>query len=292
MHPTLVTFSIGGHQVVLRSYTTFYELAFVAAVVLATVIAWRRGLSWWRALLTFAVALAIGIGGARLFDLAVSWGPYAKKPGSIYAFNLTGFALDGGLILAVIAAALLARLFHLPLWRLADSSVPGIAAGLVLMRVGCLLNGCCFGTVTSLPWGVQYPPGSKAWEWEVATGRSGLLGFLGGMKPVHPTQVYEMMAAVVLCGVAVWLLRRGRHSGRGVVMQGVPFLVFALGFTVFRLGNYFMRAHLPGSTVPFWFYPALYAVTTVVIGCVLAWRMSLLPLPGLAGGDRSATDAG
>ncbi len=211
MHPVLATFSIGGAQVVLRSYGTFYTLAWVVAIALATVIAWRRGFCWWRALLTFTVGLAVGIVGSRLFDLAVSSGDYAQNPSRFYSLQFTGFALDGGLILAVITAALLALLLRLPLWRLADGAVPAVAAGIVLMRAGCLLNGCCFGTVTSLPWGVTYPAGSQAWAWQTVTGRSGLLGFAGLVKPVHPTQVYEMIAAVVLCTLAVWLLRRSRQ---------------------------------------------------------------------------------
>jgi phosphatidylglycerol---prolipoprotein diacylglyceryl transferase len=275
MHPVLATFSVGGTKVVLPAYGTFYTLAWVVAVALATVIAWRRGFSWWRALLTFAIGLAVGIAGSRLFDLVVNWGAYAQHPGTIYAFKFTGFALDGGLILAVVASAVLARHFRLPLWRLADGTVPAVAAGIVLMRIGCLLNGCCFGTVTSLPWGVTYPAGSQAWAWEVATGRSGLLGFAGLVKPVHPTQVYEMIAAVVLCGLTVWLLRRGRPLGPTQIASGVPFLVFALGFTLFRLGNYFLRVHLPGASMPPWFYPSLYAVISVVVGAMLAWRVSL-----------------
>ena len=279
MHPVLATFSIGGTHVVLRAYSTFYVLAWVVAIALATVIAWRRGFSWWRSLLTFAIGLAVGIAGARVFDLAVNWGEYAHDFSRIYSFSFTGFALDGGLILAVITSAMLARAFRLPLWRLADSAVPALAAGIVLMRTGCLLNGCCFGTMTSLPWGVTYPSGSQAWAWEVATGRTGILGFAGLVKPVHPTQVYEMIAAVALGGLAVWLSRRGRPSSPSWMAPGVPFLAFALGFTLFRLANYFLRAHLPTVTVPYWFYPSLDAMIGVIVAIVLAWRMSLPAAP-------------
>ncbi len=292
MHPVLATFSIGGTQVVLRSYGTFYVLAWVVAIALATCIAWRRGFSWWRALLTFAIGLAVGIAGARLFDLVVDWGEYSHDFSRIYSFSFTGFALDGGLILAVVTAALLARLFRLPLWRLADGAVPALAAGIVLMRIGCLLNGCCFGTVTSLPWGVTYPPGSQAWAWQVATGRTGLLGFVGMVRPVHPTQVYEMIAATVLCGLAVWLPRRGRSSSASRMAPGVPFLVFALGFTLFRLANYFLRVHLPTTALPLWFYPSLYAVMGIVVATVLAWRISLFVGIAAAGRDRETADVG
>lgn len=284
MHPILATFSIGGTRIVLRSYGTFYVLAWATAIGLATVIAARRGSPWWRALLTFAVALALGIVGSRLFDLAVDWGAYSRQPARIYSLSLSGFALDGGLILAVVSAALLARLFRLPLWHLADGTVPAVAAGIVLMRVGCLLNGCCYGIVTSLPWGITYPAGSQAWAWEVGTGRTGLLGFMGMVKPVHPTQVYEMIAAVMFCGLAMWLLHRGHRRGSRRLPSGVAFLVFALGFTLFRLGNYFLRAHPPTGAPPPWLYPTLYAVLAVLIAGILAWRVSA-SAPAYPAGD-------
>lgn len=275
MHPVLATFSIGGTEVVLRAYGTFYTLAWVVAVALATVIAWRRGFSWWRALVTFAGALAVGIIGARLLDVAVNWGYYAEDPSRIYGFAFRGFALYGGLILALVAGALLARAFRLPLWRLADGAVPALVAGIVLMRTGCFLNGCCFGTVTSLPWGVTYPVGSPAWAWEVATGQTGILGFAGLVKPVHPTQLYEMIAAVVLGSFSVWLLRRRDKSGAPRGPSGVPFLAFALGFTLFRLGNNFLRARLLTIATPVWFYPVLYTVIGVGLAGLIVWRVRL-----------------
>jgi phosphatidylglycerol:prolipoprotein diacylglycerol transferase len=276
MHPILATFTLGETTVVLRAYSTFYVLAWVVATVLATVVAWRRGISWWRALATFALALAVGVVGARLLDLEVNWGYYAEDTGRIYDLGFRGFSLYGGLILALVTAALLTRAFRLPLWRLADSAVPALAAGIVLMRTGCFLNGCCFGTATSLPWGVTYPSGGEAWgavlAQQLLTGKTGILGFAGIVKPVHPTQLYEIVAAVALCGLAVWLLRRRDPNGGPRTASGVPFLAFALGFTLFRLGDHFLRAKPTTIAVPHWFYPLLYSLICVGILGVIIWR--------------------
>ncbi|OFW60079.1 MAG: hypothetical protein A2133_10405 [Actinobacteria bacterium RBG_16_64_13] len=278
MHPILATFSIGGSEVVLRAYGTFYALAWIASVALATVIVRRRGLSWWRALVTFAVSLTVGVAGARALDLGVNWGYYADDPSRIYDFGFRGFALYGGLILSLITGALLVRAFQLPLWHMADGAVPALAVGVVFMRTGCFLNGCCFGTVTSLPWGVTYPPGSPAWAWQLATGKTSVLGLVGRVEPVHPTQLYEMIAAVALGVLSVWLLRRRTPSG-------VPFLVFALGFTLFRLGDHFLRAQLPTVSTPTWFYPLLYALISAGLVGLIAWRVRIpQPVPSRAGG--------
>ena len=179
MHPVLLTFHLGGSEVTLGAYATFYTLAWVVALALGTVVAWRRGVPWWRALLFYLVTLMVGIAGARLLDVATNWGVYAEDPGLAYSFEFHGFSLYGGLLLAAGAGALLARPLRVPLWRAADSAVPAMAAALVLMRTGCYLRGCCFGEVTSLPWGVTFPNGSPAWSYQLSTGETGLLGSRG-----------------------------------------------------------------------------------------------------------------
>jgi len=288
MHPVLLTFRLGGAEVVLGAYSTLYVLAWVVALALGTVIAWRRGLPLWRALLLYGGALVVGIAGARLLDLATNWGVYAEDPAQIFSFEFRGFSLYGGLILALAAGALLSWALRLPLWKLADSAVPAIAAGIVLMRTGCFLKGCCFGTVTSLPWGVTFPTGSPAWSRQLVSGESGLLGFTGLVHPVHPTQIYEMIAALVFGGLAVWLMLRRRAAARGSlagpsgagaaapgvsrVAAGVPFLVFALGFTLFRVAEYYLRPRSLTATEPGWFYPVLYAVIIAAVAALLIWR--------------------
>jgi phosphatidylglycerol---prolipoprotein diacylglyceryl transferase len=287
MHPVLLTLHFGSTEVVLGSYSTFYALAWVVALALGTVIAWRRGLPWRRALLLYTVALVIGIVGARLLDVATNWGAYAEDPGLAYSLGFRGFSLYGGLVLAIAAGALLSRPLRLPLWRLADSAVPAMAAALVLMRTGCYLRGCCFGTVTSVPWGVAFPTGSPAWSYQLVSGQSGVLGFTGLVRPVHPTQIYELIAALLLCGVALWLMPRRRSAGgalpagsreaggapgRRRSVEGLPFLVFILGFTLFRVAEYYLRPRSLTATGPGWFYPALYAVIIVGVAVVLVWR--------------------
>jgi phosphatidylglycerol---prolipoprotein diacylglyceryl transferase len=292
LHPVLLTFHLGGSEVTLGAYATFYMLAWVVALALGTVVAWRRGVSWWRALLFYLVTLIVGIAGARLLDVATNWGAYADDPGLAYSFAFHGFSLYGGLLLAAGAGVLVARPLRVPLWRAADSAVPAMVAAVVLMRIGCFLRGCCFGEVTSMPWGVTFPNGSPAWSYQLSTGQTGLLGFTGLVRPVHPTQIYEIIAAVVVGAVAVWLMVRGRQAplGDGVggggapraaprvrwaVADGVPFLVFILGFTLFRTAEYYLRPLPLTASEPVWFYPLLYAVIVVGVGATLAWRAGL-----------------
>ena len=150
MRAELIRLTLGGSEHVLRAYGTFYALAFVLSPLLAAWVASRRGLGGRRALIVYAGALASGILGARALDLFVAGGLYAEDPSRIWGLSFTGFSLYGGLVLATLAAIALARALRQPVWRLADSAVPGLVLGLVLMRVGCFLNGCCFGRITDL----------------------------------------------------------------------------------------------------------------------------------------------
>lgn len=271
VHPILGHFELGGHVVTLSAYSTFHVLAWLVALCLGTFIAWRRRLSWYRALATFMSALAAGLVGARLLDIVTGWSYYTEQFDRIYSLSFTGFSLYGGLPAALLVGALVARHLGLSVWRLADSAVPAIVAGLVLMRVGCLLEGCCFGTVTSLPWGIEYAAGSPAWALQFAAGEIGIIGPGSVARPVHPTQVYEMLGAVAFGALAIWLMLQRDASGRRRHSDGVPFLVFALGFTLFRVGNGFLRESIPGVAAPAWFYPVLYAtVCAVVVACL--WK--------------------
>lgn len=268
MRQVLLEFTVGGISAELRAYSTFYALAWLMGPLVAAWVASRRGLGPGRALAVYVPALAAGIMGARVLDLFVAWGFYADDPSRIWGLSFRGFSLYGGLVVATAGAILLARSLRLPVWRLADCAVPGLVVGIVLMRTGCFLNGCCFGTITDVPWGVVFPSGSPAWAYQLSSGAGGVLGtLLGHVKPVHPTQLYEMAAALVLGAGSWWLTRR--HTP-----DGVPFLSFALGFTVFRAANGLLRQRLDIITAPVWFYPAFYLVLAVVLTALIVRRVT------------------
>ncbi len=106
-----------------------------------------------------------------------------------------GLAFYGGFILAVPVGMLYARRKRLGLWRLADLCAPVTAFGLFFGRLGCFLNGCCYGQATSLPWGVDFPQ-------------------VGGHGHVHPTQLYEALGSLAIFAALYWIVRpRKRRHG-------------------------------------------------------------------------------
>ena len=135
-----------------------------------------------------------------------------------------------------------ARWWRASAWRLADEAVPAVAAGVVLVRIGCFLNGCCPGLPTDLPWGVTYAYGSTAWSGQLLSGGGGILGLAGHVEPVHPTQLYEVAAALLCLAVALAVRRRP-------VGPGIPALVFATTFLAFRVVNQTLRQATPGAAI-------------------------------------------
>jgi len=106
-----------------------------------------------------------------------------------------GLAFYGGLVLAAPAGLLYARRKQLGLLRIADLCAPVVAFGLFFGRMGCFLNGCCYGRPTTLPWGVDFPT-------------------VPGHDHLHPTQLYEAIGCLGLWAILYWGLRprKQRHG--------------------------------------------------------------------------------
>lgn len=229
--------------------------AFVALAI-AWMLARRDGLPARRSLLVLlAIAVALPV-GARLWHAMTNPEIYAQEPWRLWTLQASGHALFGGVFLASVAGVLAARLLRLDLWRLADAAAPALGAGIVVMRLGCFANGCCFGRLTDGPTGVIFPPGSYAHFWQIA---HGYITLFEAPLPVHPTQLYE--AAGVLACVAVWAVVRGLK-----VPSGVPFLSFVAAFAVVRTLNWSLRVPPDTLTQPGIYWP-IYATT--VVTCVV-----------------------
>lgn len=157
--------------------------------------------------------------GAKLLLLVVDFDQFSS-PRDLLNLARLGGVFYGGFILAVVVAFWYMARHHMPFWTTCDVAAPGIALGHVTGRLGCLAAGCCYGKPTDVPWAVVFSN-------PLAAANVGTpLGI-----PLHPTQLYEAGAALII----VVLLLATEHRGR-------PFA---------------------GRT--FWSYMFLYAVTRFVI---------------------------
>ncbi|MDB2686452.1 prolipoprotein diacylglyceryl transferase [Mariniblastus sp.] len=144
-----------------------------------------------------------GIAGARLFyviqksDQIFPDGLSFQSLTRIVDMTKGGLVVYGSLIGGTLAALIFLKLNQLPVWRTADLIAPGMVLGLAIGRIGCLMNGCCYGGVCSNEYpAVTFPAGSPPYMRQLETGD--LLGISGKLErdkatpfPVTVEQVSE-----------------------------------------------------------------------------------------------------
>ena len=195
--------------------------------------------------------------GARTLYVITFWREqFAGKPISeIFMVHHGGLVYYGGLIGASLACILYARLKQLPLWKLADIMAPSIALGYVFGRIGCLMNGCCYGRACSLPWAISFPRGNP----------------LGSpTTPVHPTQIYESLLSLCLYAGLASLFRRKKYDGQVFAAYLVSYAILRSVVETFR-GDYPDYQHFLGG----WATPAqLVSIGILAAGLILLWILS------------------
>ncbi|NMC69800.1 MAG: prolipoprotein diacylglyceryl transferase [Myxococcales bacterium] len=170
-----------------------------------------------------------------------------------------GYTYYGGLIGGGLAAFVLIRRRRLPLWPTVDTLSWIVVLGVAFGRLGCFLNGCCFGEVTDSCLGVTFPAGSPAW---IEHGQQGLIGPGDRPLPVLPTQLFEAAACVAIAAfLALWVERRKRYEGETFV-AGIALYAAA------RIGIEFFRADPRGG--------ALGLSTSQIVGLVALAAMAVL----------------
>jgi prolipoprotein diacylglyceryltransferase len=94
--------------------------------------------------------------------------------------------------------------------------VPGAAFALAVLRINCLVAGCCAGRISQLPWALRFPAGSPPWYAQTLAGR---IPFdAAASLPVHPLQVYFLLLALALGILALWWLARRAYDGQLVLL--------------------------------------------------------------------------
>jgi phosphatidylglycerol:prolipoprotein diacylglycerol transferase len=153
--------------------------------------------------------LIAGVGGARLF-FCLQYGHivYQNVQSPLdFIFttvNLTvgGVVLYGGLICGLIAFLTFSKVYKISPLILGDIIIPSVFIGLGFGRIGCLLNGCCYGDPCQLPWGIPFPEDSIPWGEMVRRGY--LLPTEQWTPPLHPTQIYSSINGFLLCAWLIW----------------------------------------------------------------------------------------
>jgi phosphatidylglycerol---prolipoprotein diacylglyceryl transferase len=246
------------------AYTAAVATAALVVPLVAARLAVTRGLPLGRVAVCLGVTAAATLAGSRLLHWWTHPGLYEPDPSRLWSLDSRDFSLYGGLLLAGLAGIACSAAMRINIWKLADCVAPALGIGIAITRVGCFVNGCCFGVQTDLPWGVVYPGGSPA-HWHQIGGN--FMTLFSGCRAVHPTQIYEMLAAGAAALLALVLLSRRN------VPSGVPFLAAAVVFTAFRWFNDPLRVNAPTLVTTGWSYRLLYATLVVIGSAALLWRL-------------------
>jgi phosphatidylglycerol:prolipoprotein diacylglycerol transferase len=165
MHPEL--FELPFIHLTIKSYGLMMVLGFLAAVFVIRRLS--RDITPDPQFITNAslYTLIAGVVGSRLFYVVHYFGRFRGDLLSVFAIWEGGLELLGGVVLAIIVVFFYLWRHKLPIRRYLDILAIGLLLALAFGRIGCFLNGCCFGKQTGLPWGVRFPYGSFAYGSQV-----------------------------------------------------------------------------------------------------------------------------
>lgn len=219
MYPELVR--IGSFPI--NTYGVFLAIAFLSAIFITVKLAERDGLPRERIYDLSLWMLLASLVGSK-FLMLFTEPEYREQPLQLLSLDFlrSGGVFYGGLLGAVLAGYLLMKRYKLPWWKTADACAPGIALGNFFGRQGCFAAGCCWGEPTTLPWGVKFSE----------------LGHQITGVPIdahlHPTQLYESFAMLLVFAFLFWLHKRRQFPGQVI-------LAYALLYSVIRFAIEFVR---------------------------------------------------
>lgn len=250
MHPELFEIPLVGLTV--KSYGLMMVVGFLAAVSIIRYLSRHFTPDPMHITNAALYALIAGVVGARAFFVIHYFDQFRDDPWNVFAIWNGGLELLGGVVLAVAVILLYIWYHKLPTRHYLDVLALGLLVALAFGRLGCFLNGCCYGRPTELPWGVRFPYGSFAYRsqvranpdrgrptphlnlpeeyfgytdeqgshipdlkpWTHLTAVQKELVSAGPYRslPVHPTQLYSSLAAALLGLGLHGVLRRSQRA--------------------------------------------------------------------------------
>lgn len=213
MHPIL--FQIGPLKI--YSYGVCLASGFIIAALLARAEARRQNVSPEKILDIALSALLAGILGARAFYVAQNLSYYASFPAEILMLHKGGLSFYGGFISAVFWVIIALKRAGLPLFKTLDIYAPYIALAQAIGRIGCFLNGCCYGKETTCRWAVSIPADTLS---------------------RHPVQLYESLSLLLIFLFLRILQEKRRFSNKSANI----FLFYCILYSILRFSLEFLRA--------------------------------------------------
>ena len=195
MYPTII--KIGWFE--LHSYGLFLAIAFLSGIYIAVKNAGKIGFDPNIIMNSSMIIIISSLIGSRflyvIFHLNEFKGNYLDIINPFQSsgeFGIAGLTMLGGLIFAILSVLFYVKIKRTSFFVIADILSPSVALGIGITRIGCFLNGCCFGKECNLPWGVVFHPDSPA-------------GYYFYNKHIHPTQLYSALGGFLIFFILTYM---------------------------------------------------------------------------------------
>lgn len=221
-------------------YGVLTALGFLAAVLHLSWLGKKEGYPAGHASQLGIWVMVCGILGARFAYVIANFPEYLSKPLDMVRIDEGGLIYYGGFIGAALGIIVLAHRKNEPLWRFSDFAITALPLGHAIGRIGCFLNGCCFGQACELPWGV-----------------------VRGDQNVHPTPLYETAFNLVVYAVLVRHHGKKERDGNVVALY---LILYPIGRFFFEMTRGDDRTRWLGLTVA-----QEISIALLLTGCLL-WR--------------------
>jgi len=195
------------------------------------------------------VGLVVGLIGTRLVFVVLHWDMFRERPFEALEIWTGGLSFIGAPLFGFAYAWWYCRRHGLSFAAVADLVAPGFSLGYVFGRIGCFLNGCCYGYACSLPWAVRFHVDGEV---------SALT------PPSHPTQIYAAIMNVFIFAILHRMLHRPHRDGQVVVMYGAL-------YAAYRFVNDFFRAGATARHVAGWLTEGQLAALIAVPLLIYFW---------------------
>jgi phosphatidylglycerol:prolipoprotein diacylglycerol transferase len=232
VHPTLFRIPLGGgRHFDIASYGVMMALGTIFALFAALRLAKKDRVSADTVVDAAFWSVLGGVVGAKLWYVIQYWSHYEDKWELAKSFR-SGLVWYGGVIGGALCLLFYLRRKRQPILTVLDICTPAAALGLAFGRIGCFLNGCCYGEETSGPLGVCFHHDSPAFHEQLAKGL--IAAGQTASNPVYPTQLFESTGALLIFATILLLRRTRRFFGEQTALFFVLYGVLRFNIEWFR----------------------------------------------------------
>lgn len=225
------------------SYGLMLALSFAAGTYLCIKRSRRLGIESSKIIDLSLYILVSAIIGARFLFVILNWDYYKHDLLQVFMLWEGGLVFYGGFIFAFVTSIAYLKKNKIDVWKFADLFSPSLALGIAIGRIGCFLNGCCYGKISD-KWGICFPSAGSPpvftqqnWQGLVSSSAEWSL-------PVIPTQLYSAAAALIIFFLLLGLEKKKRPDG-------FIFWSFVLMYSIGRFIIEGLRYYEPNFILPF-----------------------------------------